>query len=195
MVLRDRLKHLSVGMSRKKVSLSPHNPAWLEAFGVASAALRARISKDFQLHHIGSTSIPGIRAKPILDILGVVPSVEAFDGDRPELESLGFVWKGEYGIAGRRYCVLYDEREEIGLIHLHVFAKSDDEVEKHLIFRDYLMASPEAFRRYEERKTALAETHSEARTNYSEGKSELIAQLVREAFDWKRTGASAKETL
>lgn len=143
MSLRDQLKKLNVGMSRKAVSLSPHNENWFKAFAIANATLRKQIPANLELHHIGSTSIPNIHAKPILDVLGIVPSIEAFDSHRSELEALGFAWKGEYGISNRRYCVLYDENEEFGLIHLHVFAKADREVEKHLVFRDYLRSSPE----------------------------------------------------
>lgn len=186
MSLRDQLKKLNVGMSRKAVSLSPHNENWFQAFDVANTALKRHIPANLELLHIGSTSIPNIHAKPILDILGVVPSIEIFDKHRSELEALGFVWKGEYGISNRRYCVLYDETEEFGLIHLHVFSKDDREVEKHLVFRDYLRSSPEASRRYEELKRKLAETHADARINYSEGKSELIAQLLSEAYEWKK---------
>ncbi len=186
MSLRNQLVNLNIGMYRKGVTLAPHNANWFKAFTIVDSALKKQISTDLELHHIGSTSIPGIHAKPILDILGVVTSIEAFDTRRPELENLGFVWKGEYGIANRRYCVLYDESEKIGLIHLHVFAKAHIEVERHLIFRDYLRASPKAFCRYEELKRKLAITHADARTNYSEGKAELIAQLLIEAFEWKK---------
>lgn len=186
MSLRDQLKNLNVGMSRKIVSLSPHNPNWFKAFLAADKVLKEQISTDLELHHIGSTSIPGIYAKPILDILGVVPSIEAFDNKRSELEFLGFVWKGEYGITGRRYCVLYNENEDVGLIHLHVFEKSDDEVEKHLIFRDYLRASKDASYRYEELKKKLAQSFTGVRINYSEGKAQLIAQLLEEAYNWKK---------
>lgn len=186
MSLRDQLKNLNLGMSRKTVSLSPHNPNWSEAFHVADKILKGQVSADLDLHHIGSTSIPGIHAKPILDILGVVPSIEVFDSHQADLAALGFVCKGEYGITGRRYCVLYDESAEVGLIHLHVFAKADHEVTRHLVFRDYLRASPTASSRYEELKIKLADAHSSARTNYSEGKSELIAQLLGEAFEWRR---------
>lgn len=183
-----------MGMNRKGVSLSSHNANWFKAFTVADTTLRKQIPTDLDLHHIGSTSIPNIHAKPILDLLGVVPSIEAFDSRRADLEALGFVWKGEYGIANRRYCVLYDESEEIGLIHFHVFAKADREVEKHLVFRDYLRASPKASSRYEELKRKLADTHTDTRTNYSEGKSELIAQLLSEAFEWKKLKIARHET-
>lgn len=186
MSLRDQLKKLDLGMSRKAVSLAPHNSNWSKAFTVVETIFKEHIPNNLELYHIGSTAIPGIHAKPILDVLGVVPSIEAFDNSRSELESLGFVWKGEYGITGRRYCVLYNESEEIGLVNLHVFAKADHEVEKHLVFRDYLRASPEASGRYEDLKKRLAEVHIGARTNYSEGKSELIGVLLNEAFRWNK---------
>jgi GrpB-like predicted nucleotidyltransferase (UPF0157 family) len=92
-------------------------------------------------------------------------------------------------IAGRRYCVLYHEIEEVGLIHLHVFAESKHEVEKHFVIRDYLRALPEAAQRYEELKKKLANTHTGTRTNYSEGKSVLIARLLKEAFEWRKSKA------
>ena len=101
MSLRDQLKKLNVGMSRKAVSLSRHSENWFRAFTIANETLRKQIPANLELHYIGSTSIPNIHAKPILDVLGVVPSIEAFDSHRPELEALGFVWKGEYGIANR----------------------------------------------------------------------------------------------
>ncbi len=194
MSLRERLKELSLGMNRETVSLSPYTPNWSKAFSIADDVIRKKISLGLELHHIGSTSIPNIHAKPILDILGIVPSIKAFDSNRSDLEALGFVWKGEYGIANRRYCVLYDDCEEVGLIHLHVFAKADHEVERHLVFRDYLRASPEASSRYQELKKKLVESHSGVRANYSEGKSELITQLLREAFQWKKLKIARHET-
>lgn len=185
MSLREQMKKLNVGMNRKVVSLSPHDPNWSKAFSIVESGLRERIPTNLELHHIGSTSIPGIHAKPILDILGVVPSIEDFDKYQSVLESLGFVWKGEYGISNRRYCVLYDDSEDIGLIHLHVFAESDHEVERHVVFRDYLKASAKAASRYDELKKNLARSFISERTKYSDGKSELISQLLDEAFKWK----------
>ncbi len=194
MSLREQIEKQSLGMSRKTISLSAHNPNWSKAFLIARETLIESISSELDLHHIGSTSIPNIHAKPILDILGIVPSIQIFDNFRAYLEALGFVWKGEYGIANRRYCVLYDKNEEFGLIHLHVFEKNDSEVEKHIVFRDYLRASPEASFRYQELKMKLAEAHSEERTKYSEGKSDLIAEILNEAFEWKKLKIARHET-
>jgi GrpB-like predicted nucleotidyltransferase (UPF0157 family) len=122
MQLRNQLIKLKLGLNRKIVTLTPHQADWSVAFNIMEKYLLDAIPSDLELHHIGSTSIPGIHAKPILDILGVVSSIEQFDKLKNKFESLGFVWKGEYGIANRRYCVLYDDAEELGLIHLHVFA-------------------------------------------------------------------------
>lgn len=186
MSLRNQLKKLDLGMSRKAVSLVPHNGDWLKVYSLIEATLTEHLSCDIKLHHIGSTSIPGIHAKPILDILGVVPSIEGFEHSRSELESFGFIWKGEYGIKGRRYGVLNDESNETNLIHLHVFSKSDREVEKHLLFRDYLRTFADAAKRYEELKKKLVAAQAENRVNYSEGKSELIVSLIDEAMKWKK---------
>jgi GrpB-like predicted nucleotidyltransferase (UPF0157 family)/8-oxo-dGTP pyrophosphatase MutT (NUDIX family) len=172
-------------MNRSSVSLSSHQKEWAKAFALIEKETNDKIPARTKLHHIGSTSIPGIQAKPILDILGVVTSVDNFDKYQSAMESLGFIWKGEYGIPNRRYCVLYDETGTIGLVHLHVFAETDKEVERHLIFRDYLINSADAAMRYQETKSKLAAAFTSDRTKYSEGKSELITQLLGEAFAWK----------
>ena len=186
MSLRLQLIELKLGMNQNLISLMPHEASWSTAFKLVESCLHDLISDGLELHHIGSTSISGINAKPILDVLGVVSSIEAFDLHKNKLESMGFVWKGEFGIANRRYCVLSDPTDELTLLHLHVFEKTNTEVEKHLVFRDYLKNSPRAAKRYEDLKLSLANSSPKDRSIYSERKSELISHLLAEAYQWRQ---------
>ena len=92
----------------------PHNPEWKNGFRQEATAITEALSGlAIDLHHIGSTAIDGILAKPIIDLLGVVPDVNALDGKANAFEDLGYEIMGAYGIEGRRYfrkvnsCLLY----------------------------------------------------------------------------------------
>lgn len=164
-------------MSRDRIVLAEHDARWVSAFGLVDAAVRASAPALTELHHVGSTAIPGIRAKPILDVLAVADTLAALDECRAGLEAAGFVWKGEYGIPGRRYCVLYDSAEEKGLVHLHAFARGHEDVRRHLRFRDRLRADPTAALEYETLKSRLAAEYGGARELYTNGKADFIRRV------------------
>jgi GrpB-like predicted nucleotidyltransferase (UPF0157 family) len=174
------LERAGLGLARDgKVTLMPHNPGWAAAFEREAGRLAGTA---LRLHHVGSTSVPGLCAKPILDILLTAPSLAELDGHRGRLEALGYAWKGEYGIPGRRYSVLYGPGQLRSYVHLHGFAESHPEAEAHLLFRDYLRAQPVRARAYEEKKLSL---RSLAREAYTEAKAPLIQELLREARGWR----------
>lgn len=131
------------------------NPAWAQRYDEVARDVVATLgSRALHLQHIGSTSVPGLPAKPIIDIDLTVadPTVEA--AYVPALETLGFVhWLTEPDWHGHRLLKLLDEPR----VHLHVFGPNCPEVVRHQMFRDWLAAHPEDRQRYAGTKRSAAE--------------------------------------
>ena len=163
------------------IHLAPHDPAWSAAFQREASAIAAALAElPIDVHHIGSTAIPGIVAKPVIDMLGVVPSVAALDTHAHRLVELGYTALGEYGIPGRRYY-RRDAPDGTRTHQLHVFAAGSREIERHLDFRDWLRASPTDAAAYERLKQDLAARCANDMRAYSEGKTEFVRAIERRA--------------
>lgn len=175
-------------MSREKhrhslIEIVPYDPRWPREYERASAELAAALGSNLlALHHIGSTSIPGLHAKPILDMLGVVGNLEAADARTIEMERLGYEAKGEFGIEGRRYF-RRDDSTGRRTHHLHVFAEGSPHVLRHLAFRDSLREDPSLAEQYGNLKRQLAADHAFDMEAYLDGKSSFIQEVVARALD------------
>lgn len=90
-------------MPATSVVLVAHDPAWAWRATAHADGLRVLGAILREVHHIGSTSVPAIAAKPVIDLLPVVTDLDALDPARDRVEALGYAWRGEYGIAGRRF--------------------------------------------------------------------------------------------
>ena len=134
------------------------------------------------IYHIGSTSIPGIKAKPILDFVMEVPDLDDILEAIADFEDLGYNSKGEYGIPGRQFFTRDTDGERSH--HLHVFQTGHPDIERHTIFRDYLRGNPEAAREYEELKESLAKRFPQQSNSYTEGKSDFILSMDEVARYW-----------
>jgi GrpB-like predicted nucleotidyltransferase (UPF0157 family) len=168
-----------------KVEVVPHDPRWRDAFEAEAKRVAAALGENvLAVHHIGSTAIPGIYAKPVVDLLVEVREINEVDGRGSAMESLGYEALGEYGIPGRRYF-RKDNREGIRTHNVHAFEAGSAEAARHLAFRDYMMAHPADAQTYSELKRRLAEEHPQSFDGYMDGKDGFIKEIDRKAAQWR----------
>lgn len=169
----------------RKVEVVPHNPKWREAFEIESKRVASALGENVvAIHHIGSTAIPGIHAKPIIDLLVEVKDIVKVDGQSSSMELLGYEVMGEFGIPGRRYF-RKDNQEGVRTHHIHTFKVGSEQVERHLAFRDYMIAHLEDAQRYSELKCRLAREYPTNINQYTDGKTGFIREMDRKAAQWR----------
>lgn len=171
-------------MSRRIVVVE-HDPAWRLAFEAEGKRIHRALGELVaDLHHIGSTAIPGIFAKPIIDFLMVVTDIDELDERSSAMEGLGYEAKGEFGIPGRRY---FRKNDAFGkrTHHVHAFEVGSPEIERHLAFRDYMIAHPEAAQMYSELKRRLAREYPDDIQGYMDGKDPFIKEHQARAIAWR----------
>ncbi|MGJ3245853.1 MAG: GrpB family protein [Elainellaceae cyanobacterium] len=166
-----------------KVEVVPHRLEWRREFEQESDQIAIALNDILvAVHHIGSTAIPSIYAKPIIDILVEVKTITLVDKHRSTMEKLGYEAMGEFGIAGRRY---FRKGNRIGVRthHVHVFTQGSLEVTRHLAFRDYMIAHPEIAQQYSELKRCLAQSHPTDIELYMDGKDGFIKEMEHRALE------------
>ncbi|MGC3971454.1 MAG: GrpB family protein [Pirellulales bacterium] len=167
------------------VAVVPHDPRWAEMFAVEAGRVAAALGVDVAaVHHIGSTAIPGIYAKPILDLLVEAADLDEVDRRAGAMEALGYETMGEFGIAGRRYF-RKDDAAGVRTHHVHLFLSGSPQVERHLAFRDFLRRRDDWAQKYSELKRRLAAEHRDDAERYMDGKHELIQEIDRQAARWR----------
>jgi len=168
------------------IVLAQHDPAWASKFAREAERLtRAFGDLPLDLHHIGSTAIPGLIAKPVIDMLAVAPSVEALDTRGAAFNALGYQVMGEFGIPCRRYF-RKDNTAGRRTHQVHAFAQGSSEIARHLDFRDYLRAHPAVAVAYGALKQTLAGSCLGDMQCYSDGKTAFIRDVEQRAAVWKR---------
>jgi len=170
----------------RKVEVVPHNPKWQNLFEIEQSAIAQILHSNLvEIHHIGSTSIPNIYAKPIIDLLVAVKDLDRVDRQNSLMENLGYQAMGEFGISERRYF-RKDNSSGIRTHHVHIFEIHSPQIKRHLAFRDYLIAHPAEAKQYSDLKQKLAKAYPHNIESYMDGKDAFIKDIDRKAIQYNK---------
>lgn len=161
----------------EKIVLEDYNRQWVNKYLSEKELWESILSNNLlKIHHIGSSAIPSIKSKPIIDILIEVNSIDTLESTNQNLIELGYEVKGEYGIIGRRfYQKLINGKRKI---HVHCYQNGHSNLFSHLIFRDKLRADIKLAKEYETLKIKLAAEFESDRNAYTIGKNEFIQNVL-----------------
>ena len=168
------------------VEVVAHDSASSEQFRAEAAQLWQLFEAEvIAIHHIGSTAIPGIKAKPILDLLVEVRDIGRIDDYDLAMVRLGYQPKGEVGVPGRRY--FSKDTAGVRSHQVHIFERGDSEIERHILFVDFLIAHPEKARAYSELKEKLAVRYRTDPHAYNDAKTTFIRETDCQAVTWRHS--------
>lgn len=154
------------------VKIVAYDITWPAQFQAEANVIKKAIGDNFvDIHHIGSTSVPGLAAKPIIDIILVVKSLQILDENNAGMTEIGYVPKGEYGIPGRRY---YQKGGDHRTHQVHAFIENDNNIIRHIAFRDYLINNFNVCLEYAELKKKIAAECNNNIDKYCDGKDRFV---------------------
>jgi GrpB-like predicted nucleotidyltransferase (UPF0157 family) len=167
------------------VELVPHRAEWAQMAASESARLKAALGDTLvSVHHVGSTSIPNIMAKPIVDLMPYVRDLAALDAKEDAVRGLGYKWHGEFGLEGRRFCTWADPQTGKRVYQLHFFKPGNISAIRMLAFRDYLRSHPFVAKAYEMEKLRAASVRPDDTTAYNREKNDWIKRVEQDAMAW-----------
>ncbi len=167
-----------------RVVIVPYDPGWPVLFRALGTALRQALGETaLRIDHIGSTAVPGLDAKPIIDVQVSVESFEPLDAFRLPLESLGFIFRADNPELTKRY---FREAPGERRTHIHVRCAGSWSEQFALLFRDYMRTHEHDARDYAKLKYRLAEQYREDRLGYTEAKAAFVWEIIIKADGWSQ---------
>lgn len=166
------------------IEIHPYDPTWPELFLATARPIRAALGEvAVRIDHIGSTSLPGVAAKPIIDLQISVTGFEPFERILKPMEALGYGWRSDNPELTKRYF-----REPTGArrTHVHVREAGSWSEQMALLFRDYLRLHPDDCAAYVELKQGLAVQYRDDREAYTDAKDPFIWQILSKADKWSQ---------
>lgn len=166
-----------IGLKRGTVVLQKYRQEWGTAFEIEKESLEKLLGDiAINIQHIGSTSVPGLAAKPVIDMLMAVKSLDDASDFRALLEKAGYEYR-ENG-SDEEKLLFVKGPEELRTHYLHITRLDSPVWQNDIDFRDYLRSHPEAAAEYQKLKEMLASKYADRRENYTAGKSEFIRTIL-----------------
>jgi len=171
------------------IEVVEYDPKWIIAFKKEAAALIAVFGKRLlEIHHIGSTAVPGLHAKPIIDILAVLDDTSDINSFNQAIEAIGYRVRGECldapvpGTLGRFY--FSKDKNGVRSHHMHACAKGHQEIFDKLAFRDYLRDNGDVAAAYADLKRRAAVAHQFDNVGYMRAKDDFVKSVLVDARRW-----------
>ncbi|MCO4097263.1 GrpB family protein [Macrococcoides canis] len=166
----------------RKLEICEYDSNWKEVFDNEKEMLREILFEDLlEIYHIGSTSVPNLYAKPIIDILIVVKDIKRIDKYNEKMSEIGYLAKGENGIINRRY---FEKGGDHRTHHVHIYEKDDSNIIRHIAFRDYLLNKKDVREQYNNLKLKLLKENKCDIENYINGKHDFVQNVEKDALKW-----------
>ncbi len=164
-----------------KVRLTNFSEDWSRMFQSEAQFLKTIFGDEIiKFEHFGSTSVPGMKAKPVIDMMCIVKDIEKIDLFNTKMNPLGYDVAGEWGIADRR---LFRKGGENRTHHIHFYQKNNPQIDRHLIFRDYLRSHPNEVETYNSFKESLVQRF-DSTSEYSPAKKTFVKEMEQRALSW-----------
>ena len=178
--------HLIGGIEKREIRLVDHDPAWAQIFEAHAQRLRAALGQAaLRIEHIGSTSVPGLAAKPIVDMLLVVQNSANEASYLPTLERAGYTLRVREPDLDEHRMVRTPDRS----VHVHIYSRGSVEIDRYLLFRDALRGDSAARNRYEAVKRELAKQEWPSMDAYAEAKSHVVEEIMVLGTEFSVRGA------
>lgn len=169
----------SLGLQRGTVRLEAYNPEWRELFETDKLALKEVLGDKFiATAHVGSTAIPGMKAKPILDLMLAIPDLENWEWVKEPLEKLGYEFRRDFR-KEQGHILFVKGLEENRTHYLKIAEPNSDFWSEHILFRDYLINNAQYREEYQNLKEKLFDEHAGNREPYTKGKEEFVRKILK----------------
>lgn len=164
-----------------KIRLTEYDDKWIHKYEEEVNLLELIFGEEIiTFEHFGSTSVPGMKAKPVIDMMCIVKDINKIDSFNEKMNSLGYDVAGEWGLPGRR---LFRKGGENRSHHIHFYQFDNPQIHRHLIFRDYLRSHPDVVELYTNLKEELAERFDDS-SFYSQAKKPFVKEMENRALQW-----------